>query len=111
MSPATVEARTAPNAPATVAISLGELPPQGQETYRLIHQGGPFPFDKDGVMFGNRERLLPISKPVYYREYTVKTPGSWDRGGRRIVCAGQATTPDACFYSADDYGSLRKIVP
>ena len=62
-------------------------------------------------MFGNRERLLPISKRVYYREYTLKTPGSRDRGARRIVCGGQATTPDACFYSADDYGSFPKIVP
>lgn len=62
-------------------------------------------------MFGNRERLLPISKRGYYREYTVKTPGSRDRGARRIVCGGKATTPDACFYSADHYGSFRKIVP
>ena len=39
-------------------------------------------------MFGNRERLLPTEKRGYYREYTVTTPGSRDRGARRIVCGG-----------------------
>lgn len=92
-------------------ITLSELPPQGQETHRLIYQGGPFPFDKDGVVFGNRERLLPMNKRGYYREYTVRTPGSRDRGAKRIVCGGAATMPDACFYSADHYASFRKIVP
>ena len=92
-------------------IALSDLPPQGQETHRLIYQGGPFPFDKDGVVFGNRERLLPLHKRGYYREYTVRTPGERDRGAKRIVCGGAATTPDACFYSADHYASFRKIVP
>ena len=93
------------------SIALSDLPNQGQDTHRLIYQGGPFPFDKDGVVFGNRERLLPLSKRGYYREYTVKTPGSRDRGARRIICGGPATTPDACFYTADHYASFRKIVP
>ncbi len=92
-------------------IALSDLPPQGQETHRLIYQGGPFPFDKDGIVFGNRERLLPMHKRSYYREYTVRTPGERDRGARRIVCGGAATAPDACFYSADHYASFRKIVP
>ncbi len=92
-------------------VALATLPAQGQEAYHLIRQGGPFPFDKDGVIFGNRERILPMQKRGYYREYTVKTPGSRDRGARRIVCGGPATTPDACFYSADHYASFRKIVP
>jgi len=92
-------------------IALADLPKQGQDTHRLIHQGGPFPFDKDGVVFGNRERLLPLSKRGYYREYTVKTPGSRDRGARRIICGGPATTPDDCYYTADHYASFRKIVP
>jgi ribonuclease T1 len=95
----------------TVDVALSELPEQGQDTHRLIRQGGPFPFDKDGVVFGNRERLLPQSKRGYYREYTVKTPGSRDRGARRIICGGPATIPDACYYSADHYASFRKIVP
>ena len=92
-------------------IALSELPLQGQQTHRLIFQGGPFPFDKDGVVFGNRERLLPMQKRGYYREYTVPTPGARDRGAKRIVCGGTATLPNACFYSADHYASFRKIVP
>jgi ribonuclease T1 len=92
-------------------IALSDLPLHGQETHRLIYQGGPFPFDKDGVVFGNRERLLPMHKRGYYREYTVRTPGARDRGAKRIVCGGAATAPDACFYSADHYANFRKIVP
>lgn len=92
-------------------VALDQLPAQGIETYQLIRQGGPFPFEKDGVVFGNRERLLPAEKRGYYREYTVKTPGTRSRGARRIVCGGPATTPDACFYSADHYASFRKIDP
>jgi ribonuclease T1 len=93
---------------ATVLVT--ELPRQGRETYELIRQGGPFPFDKDGTVFGNRERLLPIERRGYYREYTVKTPGSRDRGARRIVCGGPKRVPHACYYTADHYASFRKIV-
>ena len=95
----------------SATVSLNQLPPQGIETYQLIRQGGPFPYGKDGVVFGNRERLLPAAKRGYYREYTVKTPRSRNRGARRIVCGGEATVPDACFYTADHYASFRKIVP
>ncbi len=94
----------------STTVRLAELPKQGKETYELIRQGGPFPYDKDGTVFGNRERLLPAHKRGYYREYTVKTPGSRDRGARRIVCGGQPRTPDACYYTADHYASFRKIV-
>ncbi|MGV3569403.1 MAG: ribonuclease domain-containing protein [Ramlibacter sp.] len=94
----------------SVAVRVAELPRQGQETYELIRQGGPFPYEKDGSVFGNRERLLPIEKRGYWREYTVKTPGSRDRGARRIVCGGPARAPHACFYTADHYASFRKIV-
>ena len=95
----------------TITIALNQLPPQGVETYHLIHQGGPFPYGKDGVVFGNRERALPPAKRGYYHEYTVKTPRSRDRGARRIVCGSPATAPDACYYTADHYASFRKIVP
>lgn len=94
----------------SATVRLAELPRQGQETYELIRQGGPFPYDKDGTVFGNRERLLPAEKRGYYREYTVKTPGSRDRGARRIVCGGPKRVPHACFYTADHYASFRKIV-
>ena len=93
------------------SIAVNELPPQGQDTYQRIRQGGPFAFEKDGVVFGNRERLLPTNKRGYYREYTVKTPSTRNRGARRIVCGGPATVPDDCYYTADHYASFRKIVP
>jgi ribonuclease T1 len=94
-------------------VALGELPPQAQSTYRLILSGGPFRYrHKDGTVFGNRERLLPRMARGYYREYTVETPGSDDRGARRIVCGGhQPTTPDACYYTQDHYASFRRIAP
>lgn len=95
----------------SVTISVAELPRQGAQTYQLIRQGGPFAGEKDGVVFGNRERLLPAQKRGYYREYTVTTPASRDRGARRIVCGGQPKAPNACYYSADHYASFRKIVP
>lgn len=92
-------------------VSRADLPRQGIETYALIFQGGPFPYDKDGSVFGNRERILPSKTRGYYREYTVKTPASRNRGTRRIICGGPATQPDACYYTADHYASFRKIVP
>lgn len=92
-------------------IAVAELPQQGVQMYQLIHQGGPFAHEKDGTVFGNRERLLPAQKRGYYHEYTVKTPGARNRGARRIVCGGQPKTPDICYYTADHYASFRKIVP
>ena len=93
-------------------IAVADLPRQGQQTYRLILQGGPFPYDKDGTVFGNRERLLPRERRGYYREYTVETPGARSRGARRIVCGGvRVTIPDVCYYTSDHYSSFRMIVP
>lgn len=106
-----VQAKEWAPSPAEATVALNQLPAQGIETYQLILRGGPFPYGKDGVVFGNRERLLPAHKRGYYREYTVKTPRSGDRGARRIVCGGQVTTPDICYYTADHYASFRKIVP
>jgi len=94
----------------SATVRLAELPPQGRQTYELIRQGGPFPFEKDGTVFGNRERLLPVKTRGYWREYTVKTPGSRDRGARRIVCGGPKKAPHACYYTADHYASFRQIV-
>lgn len=71
-------------------IVAAHLPPQALETLQLIKQGGPFPYDRDGAVFGNRERLLPVRERGYYREYTVKTPGARDRGTRRVVAGGCA---------------------
>ena len=92
-------------------VALADLPVQGRKTYALILEGGPFPYDKDGAVFGNRERILPKEKRGYYREYTAKTPGSRDRGARRIICGGNApTAPDACYYTGDHYNSFQRIV-
>ena len=94
------------------AVALAQLPSQAQGTWRLIHAGGPFPYEKDGQVFGNRERLLPQHKRGYWREYTVPTPGVQGRGARRIVCGGaQPAKPDACYYTADHYSSFKKITP
>jgi ribonuclease T1 len=107
---AAVQAKGPVGGLATVASSA--LPVEAQQTHRLIHAGGPFPYDKDGVIFGNRERLLPRQQRGFYREYTVPTPGARDRGARRIVCGGQRpTTPEACYYTADHYASFKLIAP
>lgn len=109
LAPASASARQAPDTPVSSSIALAELPPQGRSTYALIREGGPFPYDKDGSVFGNRERLLPQKKRGYYREYTVRTPGLRHRGARRIVCGGAPRTPDACYYTSDHYASFREI--
>ncbi len=106
-----VQAKGPATADDVATVSVTELPVQGSQTYGLIRQGGPFPHEKDGVVFGNRERLLPPHQRGYYREYTVRTPGMSHRGTRRIVCGGQPKTPDACYYTADHYASFRRIVP
>lgn len=108
-------ARKAPEVGATVpgfeTVSLAELPREGRTTYGRILQGGPFSSDKDGTVFGNRERILPRQARGYYREYTVRTPGAKNRGARRIVCGGlQPQVPDACFYTGDHYNSFQQIV-
>ena len=96
---------------AVASVAATGLPVQGIEVMSLIRQGGPFRYEKDGTVFGNRERLLPGQKRGYYREYTVPTPGLSHRGARRIVCGGQQPKrPDACFYTEDHYSSFRLIV-
>lgn len=98
--------------PTQESIALAELPLQGRQTYAAILNGGPFRHEKDGTVFGNRERQLPRERRGHYREYTVETPGSRDRGARRIVCGGEKSPPPAaCWYTADHYASFRRIVP
>ena len=90
-------------------IALAELPVEGREVYARIHRGGPFRYDRDGVVFGNRERILPVKGRGHYREYTVRTPGTKNRGARRIVCGGAPTAPEACYYTDDHYRSFKRI--
>jgi ribonuclease T1 len=93
------------------SVALTGLPQQAQEVMVRIREGGSFQYERDGTVFGNRERLLPSQTRGFYREYTVPTPGLNHRGARRIVCGGQQPRqPDACFYTADHYSSFRLIV-
>jgi ribonuclease T1 len=86
-------------------IRVEELPREARETLALIRQGGPFPYRKDGIVFGNRERRLPVQSSGYYREYTVPTPGARDRGARRIIAGGSGEY----YYTGDHYNTFRRI--
>jgi ribonuclease T1 len=100
--------------PASIGeIALAELPVQARETLALIKRGGPFPYRKDGSTFRNREKRLPLRPRGYYSEYTVRTPGSRDRGARRIVAGSGATgrpaTSGEYYYTDDHYETFRRI--
>ena len=90
-------------------IRVSDLPREAVQTLSLIADGGPFPYARDGVVFGNRERLLPPRDRGYYLEYTVKTPGVRSRGARRIVCGGEPRVTRDCYYSDDHYQTFRRI--
>jgi len=92
-------------APAAAEVPVSELPKQARDTLALVKKGGPFPYAKDGAVFGNREGRLPKQKRGYSREYTVKTPGERTRGARRIV-AGRAGD---YWYTDDHYATFRRI--
>jgi guanyl-specific ribonuclease Sa len=83
------------------------LPPEADATLALIAAGGPFPYDRDGVVFGNFEQRLPRRARGWYHEYTVPTPGIDHRGARRIVTGGNP--PSEYWYTDDHYGSFRRI--
>ena len=102
-SPA-AQAQFAPS-PAVEEIPVAELPREARQTLALIRKGGPYPYAKDGAIFGNREGRLPRQKRGYYREYTVRTPGERTRGARRII-AGRAGD---FWYTADHYATFRRI--
>lgn len=90
-------------------IDAARLPPEARDVLRLIRQDGPFPYSKDGSVFGNREGLLPQQPPGYYAEYTVPTPGASDRGARRIVAGGRPRGMGDNYYTDDHYRSFRRI--
>ncbi|MDF3288851.1 ribonuclease domain-containing protein [Streptomyces silvisoli] len=86
-------------------ITVSQLPPEARHTLQLIAAGGPFPYPKDGVVFGNYENALPRERRGYYHEYTVPTPGARDRGARRIVTgAGHET-----YYTDDHYRTFKEV--
>jgi len=86
-------------------VAAAELPGEARQTIALIRQGGPFPYERDGIVFGNFETRLPAQPHGYYREYTVRTPGASNRGARRIV-AGKG---GELYYTDDHYASFRRI--
>ena len=92
------------------SVALSALPPEAHRTLQLIKQGGPFPYPrKDGSTFGNFEKRLPHQPRGYYREYTVPTPGSRDRGARRIIAGNPPETSGEYYYTDDHYRSFRRI--
>ncbi|MFM0669491.1 ribonuclease [Paraburkholderia sediminicola] len=98
------QARSAP-----AAVTKAQLPGEAAETLRLIKAGGPFPFAEDGVLFRNSAALLPQHPRGYYHAYTVRTPGSADRGQRRIVCGGPRKQTGDCYYTDNYYASFKRI--
>jgi ribonuclease T1 len=92
-------------APAIAEVAARDLPREARDTLALIRNGGPFPFERDGTVFQNRERLLPLRERGYYRSYTVITPGARNRGARRIV----AGAGGELYYTEDHYASFRRI--
>ena len=88
------------------AIRAASLPPEALATIALIRNGGPFPYERDGIAFGNREKILPPRERGWYREYTVKTAGARDRGARRIVAGRDGTL----YYTDDHYRSFKRIL-
>jgi ribonuclease T1 len=107
------QARSTPSddVPANIGtIAVAQLPAEAVNTLGLIAAGGPYPFEKDGVVFGNFERALPYHRRGYYHEYTVPTPRARNRGARRIVCGGPLRHTDDCYYSDDHYASFKRIV-
>jgi ribonuclease T1 len=94
----TVVATAVENTSGLPSVRLAELPREASDVVALIDADGPFPFRQDGAVFQNREGILPHQREGYYHEYTVATPGSDDRGARRIV-----TGADGQMYWTDDH--------
>ena len=91
--------------PGMPEVGVAQLPAEARVTLGLIAKGGPYPYERDGIVFGNFEKRLPIRERGYYREYTVPTPGVKSRGARRIV-AGRA---GELYYTDDHYKTFRRV--
>ncbi len=89
-------------------VAVAQLPVQARQTLDAIDRGGPFAYPKDGVVFGNYEKILPLRQRGYYHEYTVKTPYARNRGARRLIAGGNP--PQEIFYTDDHYASFKKVV-
>jgi ribonuclease T1 len=106
---ALLSAAASARAPAPEDVAVADLPREAREVLAQIKADGPFRYERDGTVFGNRENQLPAQSRTYYREYTVPTPGVKNRGGRRIVCGGPRMAPNACYYTGDHYQTFRRI--
>jgi ribonuclease T1 len=87
-------------------VEVAALPVQAKDTLALIDRGGPYPYRQDNTVFSNTERILPARPAGYYREYTVPTPGSPDRGARRLIVG----TDGDVYYTADHYATFRQVL-
>jgi ribonuclease T1 len=87
-------------------VKAASLPPEARTTLKLLDSNGPFPYSRDGVVYNNLEKILPKQAKGYYHEYTVVTPGSKDRGARRIIAGGKGER----FYTDDHYASFKEVV-
>jgi ribonuclease T1 len=105
LAPAALAQKGPPRAVEAREIAYAQLPSEARATMALIRKGGPFPYAKDGALFGNREAILPAQKRGYYREYTVKTPGERTRGARRIIWG----MGGEFYYTEDHYNHFRRV--
>ena len=90
-------------------VAVADLPDEARRTLALIREGGPYPYEKDGTVFGNYERKLPRQRRGYYTEYTVRTPQVRSRGARRIIAGGPDGRPTEFYYTDDHYQTFRRI--
>jgi ribonuclease T1 len=93
----------------TTQVLSTDLPKEAAQTLALVRKGGPFPHEKDGVVFGNREKQLPKQPRGYYTEYTVRTPGAKNRGARRLVVGGEPQTSKEIYYTDDHYQTFKRV--
>lgn len=97
------------NCPAAAANLPAFMPPEACDTLARIQHNGPFPYNQDGVVFGNYEGLLPQEPRGFYHEYTVDMPDARNRGTRRIITGG--TPPQVFYYTGDHYHSFQPFQP
>lgn len=102
----TTAARVTKDADGFTIVRPAQLPKEAQQTLALIDKGGPYPYERDGIEFQNREKILPRKSAGYYREYTVVTPGSSDRGARRVIAGSGGER----YYTADHYESFVRVL-
>ncbi|MBC7502717.1 MAG: ribonuclease [Herminiimonas sp.] len=91
-------------------VALGDLPFDAQQTIARIRKGGPYPYRKDGAVFGNYERLLPVRPRGHYHEFTVASPVKRNRGAQRIIVGGMLESPHEFYYTADHYATFIRII-